>query len=60
MTLITRKCKRFMKKKYRSGKRNEIKGEPSKEATITCCECKKSEHIKADCPMLKKKEKNKK
>ena len=41
-------------------KRNEAKGEPSKEATIICYECKKSRHIKVDCPMLKKEKKKKK
>ena len=49
-----------MKKKWRGGKRNKVKGEPSKEATIICYECKKSGHIKVECPMLKKKEKKEK
>ena len=53
MALITRKFKRFMKKKQRRGKRNEGKGDPSKETTIICYECKKPGHIEADCLMLK-------
>ena len=60
MTLITRKFKRFMKKKLRSGKRNEGKGEFSKESTIICYKCKNPGHIKVECPLLKKKEKKEK
>ena len=57
MALITQKFKRFMKKNWRGGRRNKNKGEPSKEATIICYECRKPGHMKADCPLLKKKEK---
>ena len=60
MALITRKFKRFIKKKWRGERQNENKGEPSREATIICYEYKKSGHMKVNCPMLKKKEKNKK
>ena len=60
MTLITRKFKRFMKKKLRSGKRNEGKGEFSKESTIICYKCKNPGHIKVECLLLKKKEKKEK
>ena len=49
-----------MKKKWRCGKKNEAKGESSKESTIICYECKKPGHIKAECPLFKKKEKKKK
>ena len=38
MTLITHKFKRFMNKKQRGGKQNEVKGEPSKKAIIICYE----------------------
>ena len=48
-----------MKKKQRGGKENEDKGESSKESIIIFYECKKLEHIKAECPLLKKKEKKK-
>ena len=60
MVLITRKFKRFMKKKWRGGKQNVGKGESSKESTIIYYECKKPGHIKAECPLLKKKEKKEK
>ena len=60
MNLITCKFKRFMKNKWRAGKRNERKRESCKESTIICYECKKLGYIKAECPMLKKKEKKEK
>ena len=60
ITLITRKFKWFKKKKWGGGKRNGGKGESNKESTIICYECKKSGHIKAECPMLKKKEQKEK
>ena len=49
-----------MKNKWRGGKNHEAKGDFNKESTIICYECKKSGHIKAECPLLKKKEKMKK
>ena len=60
MALITRKFKRFIKKKWRTDKRNVVKGNLSKEATTICYDFKKSGHIKVECPMLKKKEKKEK
>ena len=60
MALITRKFKRFMKKKWRGGKRHDGKGEANKESTIICYECNKPGHMKAECPLLKKKEKKEK
>ena len=48
-----------MKKNGEMAKKNESKGESSKKTIIICYECKKSGHIKAECPMLKKKENRK-
>ena len=44
-----------MKRKWRGDKKHEGKGDSSKESTIICYECKKLGHIKADCPLIKKK-----
>ena len=56
MALITRKFKRFMKKKWRGGKRHDSKGEANKELKIICYECQGMGHIAAECPnKLKKK-----
>ena len=46
-----------MKKKQKGGKKHEAKGKSSKESTIICYECKKPNHTKAECPLLKKREK---
>ena len=59
LALITRKFKRFMKKKNQGMRRRpQAKGEHSKdkdkEQPIICYECKRSKHIKVDCPQLKK------
>ena len=56
IALITRKFKRFMKRKWKGGKKQEAKGDFNKESTIICFEYKKPGHIRADCPLLKKKE----
>ena len=55
IALITRKFKRFMERKQKDGKKQEPKGDLNKETTIICFECKKPGHIRADCPLLKKK-----
>ncbi|KAA3473878.1 zinc finger CCHC-type and RNA-binding motif-containing protein 1-like [Gossypium australe] len=60
MAMFAKKFKKFMKfnKAKRFTIRDIIKGEPSKKEKepIICYECKKSGHIKFDCPQLKKKE----
>ena len=55
MALITRKFKRFLKKrKQRIRKRPPTKGEHSKEKDkeqpLICYECKKPEHFRSECP----------
>ena len=59
MALITRKFKKFLKKK-RQGmrKRPPTKGEHSKEKDkeqpLICYECKKPGHFKSECPNLRR------
>ncbi|KAH1046917.1 hypothetical protein J1N35_037701 [Gossypium stocksii] len=59
MVMFAKKFKKFMKfnKGKRFPRRDIIKGEPKKKEKdqIICYECKKSGHIKFDCPQLKKK-----
>ena len=61
MAMFSRKFKKFMRmKKFGNGRRPQrrdmIKGESSKKEKdpIVCYECKKSGHIKFECPLLKK------
>ena len=54
IAFIIQKFKRFMKHKWRGGKKYEAKRDSSKESTIICYECKKSDYIKAKCPLTKK------
>ena len=45
-----------MKRRWKGGRKPDGKGESTnKDSTIICFECKKPGHMKADCPMLKKK-----
>ena len=69
IALITRKFKKFLRRKKISSrpekfKKRFIKKDDQKEEApnkeIICFECKKSGHIKAECPNLKKAEKYKK
>ena len=46
-----------MKRKWKGDEKHEPKGDSIKESTIICYECKKSGYIKAECPLLKKREK---
>ena len=48
-----------MTHKWRGGKKHEAKGDSNKESTIICYECKKPDHIKAECPLLKKQKEKK-
>ena len=61
MTMFARKFNKFMRmKKFGNGRRPQrkdmIKGESRKRENdhIVCYECKKSGHIKFECPLLKK------
>ena len=56
MALITRKFRRFMKKKKFEKKKPFIRKdeEKGKEKELTCFECKKPGHFKSECPQLKK------
>ena len=63
MTLLTRRFNKIFKKgqfSRRQGRRNFGKEEESKKDPIICFECKKSGHIKVDCPKLRKDKKSSK
>ena len=61
---FTRKYKFFIKTKKQFKKhftnKKESKGEKSKNDEVICYECKKSGHIRTDCPLLKSSKKSKK
>uniref|UniRef100_A0A2N9GAR1 CCHC-type domain-containing protein n=1 Tax=Fagus sylvatica TaxID=28930 RepID=A0A2N9GAR1_FAGSY len=58
IALMTRKFKKFLKKKKGFGRRfpkkGENKGESSKNETPTCYKCKKPGHYKNECPQVNK------
>ncbi|TYK29684.1 zf-CCHC domain-containing protein/UBN2 domain-containing protein [Cucumis melo var. makuwa] len=64
ITYLSRKYKNFIKKKKYFKKhlstQKESKGEKSKKDEVICYECKKSNHIRTDCPLLKSSKKSKK
>lgn len=61
---FSRKYKNFIKRKKYFKKhlstQKESKGEKSKKDEVTCYECKRSGHIRTDCPLLKSSKKSKK
>ena len=59
--MLTRNFKKFLRKQHTSRKRdfnNKYKRDGKKKTKeVTCYECKKSSHIKSECPKLKFKNK---
>ena len=58
MALITRKFKKFLRKRKQGMRKKFTKGEQSKEKEkdqpLICYECKKPGHFRSECPQLKK------
>ena len=54
MAMMARKFKKFFKKSGEWKKFRKLKNQKEKKEVIICYECKKSGHIRLECPLLKK------
>ena len=53
IAMITRRFKKFLKRKSFSRQRDNKKYDGKKNKEVTCYKCKKPRHIRSECPNLK-------